>query len=773
MSVAHSAESNEKSHNVAAHSGFSRRSFLASVSAGSLVLMGKVAHGQNAGLTDASRTEDDAFAPDFFVAISPEGTVTCLAHRSEMGTGIRTGLPRVIADELEADWERVVIQQAVGDKRLGDQNTDGSNSIRFFFKRMRVAGATARTMLEQAAARKWGVNASECYADNHVVKHKGSNKSAGFGELVEIARTLDVPQEDKLKLKPRSKWRYIGKDAPITDMDDILTGKAIYGIDARMEGQLFAVVARPPVVGGKVKSFDAAAAKQIPGVVDVKEIPMFQGAPLFQPLGGIAVLANSTWAAWQGRDALEIEWDHGANADYDTEKFAAELKSTVNKPGQVLRAVGDAKGEMASAEKVVSADYAVPHLSHAPMETPCAVADVKTDAAGKVTSCHVLCATQNPQAVQQAVGPAMGMPNDDVLVNVTLLGAGFGRKSKPDYCVEAAMLSRMMKRPVHVTWTREDDLSHDYFHAISAIHCEASVDDKGMPTAWVQRSAYPSIGSTFSANSDTPAAWEAEMGHTDLPFDVPNISLEIGKAKAHTRIGWLRSVCHIQQNFAVSSFCDELAHAAGRDPYEFLTSLLGEDRLFDLKNAKLSNRGADPAEYPYDIGRLKNALTRSAKAANWDRAKDMPKGKGLGIACCRSFLGYTGHVVEVEVAKDGSLTIPNIWVSIDAGTIVSPDRVRSQVEGAAIMACTQAKFGKISFQNGRAVETNYDGYEMMTMADAPKAIHVDIVSSTAAPAGVGETGVPSCAPALCNAIFAATGKRIRNLPLTDNDLSWS
>ena len=302
-----------------------RRSFLASVSAGSLILMGKTAWGQ-AGLANASKTDVETFAPDFFVSISPDGTVTCLAHRSEMGTGIRTGLPRVIADELEADWDRVVIQQAIGDKRLGDQNTDGSNSIRFFFNRMRVAGATARTMLEQAAAKKWGVDASRCYADMHEVKLRGSNRKLGFGELVATAQTLDVPTEAELQLKPRSKWRYIGKDVPITDLDDIVSGKAVYGIDAHMDNQLYAIVARPPVVGGKVKSFDATAAKKIPGVVDAIEIPAFQGAPMFQPLGGVAVLANSTWAAWQGRDALEIQWDHGANADYDTDEFAKQLE---------------------------------------------------------------------------------------------------------------------------------------------------------------------------------------------------------------------------------------------------------------------------------------------------------------------------------------------------------------------------------------------------------------------------------------------------------------
>ncbi|MBX3422728.1 MAG: xanthine dehydrogenase family protein molybdopterin-binding subunit [Pirellulaceae bacterium] len=751
----------------------SRRNFLATLSASSLILMGKVGLGQEAGLQDASQRSADDFAPDFFVAIAPDGVVTILVHRSEMGTGIRTSLPRIVADELEADWNRVVIQQAIGDKRLGDQNTDGSNSIRLFFKRMRVAGATARTMLERAAAKKWNVDASECYAENHVIKHKGSDRSLGFGELVAEAKQLPVPSEKELQLKPSGQWRYIGKDVPITDQDDILTGKAIFGIDARMDNQLYAVIARPPVVGGKVASFNATKTKRMPGVVDVIEIPAFKGAPGFQPLGGVAVLATSTWAAWQGRDALEIEWDDGANAEYNSQDFAKQLAETVKKPGKVLRESGDAGAVLSQSKKVVTADYSVPHLAHASMEPTCAVADVKTDAQGKVTSCQVLAATQNPQAVQQAVGPAMGIPAGDVLVNVTLLGSGFGRKSKPDYCVEAAILSRQAKRPVHVTWTREDDLQHDYYHTISAIHCEAAVDETGKPSAWLQRAAYPPIGSTFMPRAELPSAGEAEMGHSDLPFDIPNMRFEVGQAKAHVRIGWFRAVCHIQQNFAVSSFADELASAAGRDPYEYLLELLGADRRIDMKAEKLGNRGASHEEYPCDIGRLKNVLRRAAEQADWKRAAGLPKGRGLGIACARSFLGYTGHVIEVEVTKDGQVRIPKVWVSLDAGTVVSPDRVRAQIEGASVMATTQALYGKLTFTNGRADQSNYDSYPMCKMSDAPRQIFVDIVASDAAPAGVGETGIASFAPALCNAIFAATGKRIRDLPITDHDLSWS
>ncbi|MCH2600581.1 MAG: molybdopterin-dependent oxidoreductase [Pirellulales bacterium] len=748
-----------------------RRDFLKGIAAGSLVIL-TTTQGHTTAASAADLSTDNNLSPSLFVAIEPDGTVQILAHRSEMGTGIRTALPRVLADELGADWDRVVIRQAIGDKRLGDQNTDGSNSIRFFYKTMRVAGATARTMLQQAAAEKWDVSPERCTTKNNHVVLKGTRKSLPFGKLIPSAVKLEPPKPETLKFKSPEEFQYIGKNFPITDLDDILTGKATFGIDARIDGQLYAIIARCPVVGGTIASYDANAAKSIDGVVDVIELPRFQGAPLFQQLGGVAVVATSTWAAWQGRDALKAKWDEGPNADYDTKDFLLALKHTVKETGQVMRSQGDAADAIAKAIDQVAATYSVPHLSHAPMETTCAVADVKTNDSGDVVSCYLKAATQNPQAVQQAVGPAMGIPNDEVICDVTLLGAGFGRKSKPDYCVEAARLSRTLGKPVHVTWTREDDFRHDNFHTISAGHCEAGLDDAGNPAGWLMRAAYPSIGSTFNAAADAPATWEAEMGLSDLPYDVPNVLVEVGKAKAHTRIGWLRAVCHIFQNFAVSSFADELAHAAGKDPYQYLLSLLGEDRHLDIRALKLGNRGADRNDYPYDIGRLKNVLTRVARNSQWDRHSELPEGKGLGIACCRSFLGYTGHVVEVSVTQTGSVSVDNVWCSIDSGTIVSPDRVHAQVEGATIMGISQAFYGEMPMKRGKAVHSNFDGFQVARMSDAPESINIDIVESNAAPGGVGETGIGSFAPALCNAIFAATGKRVRDLPIKNHDLSW-
>ncbi|HLQ45865.1 MAG TPA: molybdopterin cofactor-binding domain-containing protein, partial [Planctomycetaceae bacterium] len=477
-----------------------------------------------------------------------------VAHRSEMGTGIRTGLPTIVADELDADWARVKVEQALGDVKYGSQNTDGSCSIRDFGDAMRDAGASARLMLERAAAAKWAVPAEECKAKNHMVVHVSSKRKLGYGELAALAAQQPMPKKEELKYKPASEYRYIGKDFPTVDRDDICAGRGTFGIDARMPGMVYASIERSPVLGGKLKSFDDQEARKVPGVQQTVVIPSFKPPHGFQALGGVAVIANNTWSAMKGREALKVEWDAGEHASYDSVAYKQSLFETVRKPQKAARNVGDVDAEFAKGGKTHEAEYYVPHLSHAPMEPPAAVAEFKD---GKVV---VHAATQNPQAVQDTVAAALGIDKKDVECHVTLLGGGFGRKSKPDYVAEAAILSKAVGKPVKVAWSREDDIRFDYYHTVSAMYIKAALDEKGKPTAWLQRCAFPTIASTFAGpTAKTAQGFELDMGWTNLPFAIPNHRAENGPAEHHLRIGWLRSVANIQHAFAIHSFVDELA----------------------------------------------------------------------------------------------------------------------------------------------------------------------------------------------------------------------
>ncbi len=747
----------------------SRRLFLQGLAAGSLVVAVRVSGPCALALVDLETEAALPFEPDVFVSIAPDGWVAIVAHRSEMGTGIRTALPMIVADELGADWERVRIEQAIGDAEYGSQNTDGSRSVRRFYERMRIAGATARTMLERAAAARWGVDATDCAARNHEIVHKPTGRSVGFDELVTAAAALEAPAREELRMKPASERRYVGRDIPIVDLDAIVTGRAVFGTDARRKGQLYAVVARSPALGGRVRSVDAAKAKAITGVVDVIEIPPFKAPHAFQALGGVAVIAKSTWAALQGRRALVIEWEDGENARFDSTSYERALVQAARESGKTLRDEGDVDAAFSEAKDIFEADYYVPHLAHASMEPPCAVAEVTTESDGTVARCDVWAPTQNPQAAQTEVARTLGIQPANVTVNVTLLGGGFGRKSKPDFIAEAAYLARRLKRPVHVTWTREDDLQHDYYHAVAAVHMRAALDGAGRPQGWLQRSAFPPITSTFVRGARYGSAGEMGLGFTDLPYSVPNLRIENGPAEAHLRIGWLRSVAHIYHAFAVCSFPDELAHRAGRDPFEYLMELLGEPRFVGLEGVEYPNHGEPLARYPIDVGRLRHVTERAAELAGWGRA--LARGRGLGIACHRSFLSYAANVVEVEVGSDGAITIPRVHVVIDAGLVINPDRVRAQMEGATVFGASLALYGEITAENGRVQQSNFHNYRIARIYDAPREVNVEIVASEALPAGVGEVGVPPFAPALCNAIFAATGKRIRRLPIARHDLS--
>lgn len=749
----------------------SRRSFLQAaawggglilaVSAGAVAVWSPLTDPQGAGAAGGDADANAAGARfNAFLAIAPSGIVTIVAHRSEMGQGIRTSLPMVLADELGADWQQVRIEQAPGDeKTFGNQDTDGSRSLRHFYKPMREVGAAARLMLERAAARRWNVPPSEVETQEHRVVHRASNRTLGFGELAAEAAKLPSPKPAEITLKPASALRFVGKGVPGADLHDITVGRARYGADIVLPGMKFAVVARPPVYGGTVKSFDPAPALAKPGVervIALKGLPPPSG---FQPVGGVAVIAKSTWAAMQGRAALDVKWDDGPNAAYDSAVYRRELEANVRKAGRRASSRGDVDTALAGAAKTVSADYYAPHHAHATMEPPAAVATVTKNA------CEVWAPTQNPQGARAELAKALGLTVEQVTVHVTLLGGGFGRKSKPDFIIEAALLSREVGAPVKVQWTREDDIRHDYYHTVAAQHLEAGLDAGGKPVAWLHRTAFPAIGSTFAPNTNYAAPFELGMGVTDLPFDIPNLRTENCEAPPHVRIGWFRSVLNIPQAFAVGSFADELAHAAGRDPRDYLLSLIGPDRLIDISvdGKPAWNYGESTEAYPYDAARLRGVVELATAKAGWGRT--LPKGRALGLAAHRSFVTYVAAVVEVETTAKGGLTVPRVDIAVDCGLAANPDRVRSQLEGAAIMGLTIALGGEITFSQGRVDQQNFADFDVLRIDTAPREIHVHIVPSTAIPGGAGEPGVPPIAPALCNAIFAATGRRIRALPV--------
>ncbi len=707
----------------------------------------------------AQSVDTTAFHPGVYLGIEPDGTVLIVAHRTEMGNGVRTSLPRIVADELDADWGRVKVIQGDGDEKYGSQDTDGSHSVREFFDTLREAGATARLMLVRAAAQKWGVPESQCVADPvHVVSDKSTNRKMGYGELAPLAAKLPVPKREELKLKSPSEWRYIGKPAPGYDVADVCAGKATFGQDVRVEGMLYAAIAHPPVLGGKVKSVDDSATLKVMGVKKTVAIDPFKPPHAFQPLGGVAVIADNTFAAFKGRRQLKIEWENGEHASYTSSEYKKKLQTTARQPGKVVHTVGDPDAEFAKGGKIVEAEYYAPHLAHAAMEPPAALADVQGD---KV---RVWSPTQNPVGVREEVAKALGLKKEDVTCHVTFLGGGFGRKSKPDYAVEAAVLSKKTGKPVKVVWSREDDIKFDYFHAVAAMYLKAAVDDKGMPKAWLQRSVFPPISSTFDKDAVYGSAGEMSLGWDVTPFEVPNYRSENGAAKNHVRIGWLRSVANIYHAFAVQSFANELAVAANRDPYDYLMALIGSNRTVAPANAGPPEMAA---KYPFDTARLRRVTEIAAEKAGWGKKK-FGKGGGMGIAAHRSFLTYVATVVEVEVDDQGTVSIPRVTTALDAGIVANPEMVRSQFEGAAVFGTSLARTGEITATNGVIDQSNFHDYPLARMNDAPRHVDVHIVESTAAPAGVGEPGVPPFAPALCNAIYAATGKRVRELPLTRN-----
>lgn len=712
----------------------------------------------------------EPWEPHAYVRLGDDGTVTLMCHRSEMGQGIRTTMPMIIADEMEADWSRCRVEQALGDEpKYGSQNTDGSTSIRDFLPRYREAGATVRALLEDAAAKEWGVPTSEVRARNGEIVHTASGRTKAFGTLVATARSIPMPDRARIRIKTPAERRWEGKAMPSIDLVPMTTGTAAYGADVTLPGMKFAVIARPPVWGGKVATVDDTAARAVPGVERIVRIPESPLPGGFLPLGGVAVIASSTWAAIKGRDALRITWDHGANASYDSTAYKATLQQSVRRPGAAGRTNGDVARGLATAARTVTAEYYMPHLSHAQMEPLVALARV---ADGKA---ELWAPTQSPMDVRKTVAEYLKLDVANITAHVTLLGGAFGRKSKPDFICEAAYLSREVGAPVRVQWTREDDLRHSYLHSPAAHRLEAGLDAAGKVVAWRHRSAYPSISATFAPNVTGAEPDELTNGASDIPFDIPNLQVEICPAVAHTRIGWYRSVNAIHHGFAIGSFVDELARAAGKDPADFLLALLGPDRTIDLSQAGLvkpaSNYGASWADHPLDSARARRVVELAVERSGW-RGPALPRGRGRGLAIHRSFLSYVAMVVEVEVLPDGTVLVPRATVAVDAGFIANPDRARAQMEGALIMAMSNVLASEVTFANGRVVQSNYRDYAVMRMRAAPRVVDVHLVPSEGLPGGIGEPGVPPACGAIANAICAATGVRVRTLPVGRQLAGW-
>jgi isoquinoline 1-oxidoreductase beta subunit len=696
------------------------------------------------------------FEPNVFVSMSADGAVEITVSRSEMGQGVRTSLPRIVADELEADLERVTLKQAVGNPVYGDQNTDGSKSVRMMFTPLREAGAMARNMLEQAAADAWNVPVAEVKAIKHGVEHEPSGRRAEYADLVTFAAALDAPE--KPRLKDPSEFRYIGKPAPGVDREAIVTGGSIYGYDVQLPGMKYACVLRAPVFDARIKSYDTDKAKSVHGVQSFCHIPFSPHPREFRPEEGIAVVADSSWAAMRGRDAVEIDWDLGENATYSTREYRKTLADSVQRRGTALVARGNVDDGLAGEGQLLESQYETPLLAQAPMEPPVATAWVRENG-----DCEIWAPAQDSQDTQRLVAEWLGIDLSRVTVNVTMLGGGFGRKSQFDFIIEAVEVSRQAGVPVKLLWTREDDIQNCYYHAEAVQLMRARLGEDGLPQGWLMRAAYPSIQWMWEPGIDEPVDWELGMGWTNMPFDVPNVSIEACKAPVPIRIGWLRSVTNVWHAFSINGFIDEMAEAAGEDPVAYRLRLLGEDRLFDAPNEPPAGElGGSFNGLWVDSGRYRRVLEHVAERTEWGRS--LPDNHYRGIAVHNSFFSYTACVVEIALDDEGGFRVVSVDTAVDCGRIVNPEGVIVQVEGGTIYGLTIALYGELTASGGRVQQSNFGDYRIMRIHETPAAIRAHLIESEEPPSGIGEPPTPIIAPALASALHAATGHRFRRMP---------
>lgn len=737
-----------------------RRRFLQAtgLAGGGLLLGGMLPNQAIAGAPAWAVPSEGIKQLNLFVQVASDNTVYIVCHRSEMGQGIRTGLPQIVADELEADWGLVKVIQAPANPELGSQNTDGSRSIRKFYQTMREMGAAAKIMLEQAAADFWQVPISEVKAQNHQVIHSASKRVLSFGQLAELASQSAVPEVATLKLKAKKDFNYIGKGLAPVDQADMVVGNTTYGMDVDIAGMRYVMIERCPVLGGKIKSYDKQAVLKVPGVLDVVEMKATTSPWHFNPLNGVAVIASNTWAAIEGRKALNCQWDLGKRSNYDSKADIAAKKERVKQAGEIKFKGGNVEETLAQSAINHSATYSIPFNIHAVMEPPAATAWFHDGI------CEIWACTQTPQSAQKTTAQYLGLKPEQIKVNVTLLGGGFGRKSKPDFVVEAAYLAQQVDAPVKVVWSREDEIKNGYYQAAAVQYLEAGLTEQGKLSAWLTRACYPTIAATFNPAANTPQDWEMMQGFANVPFDVVAQQGEVHPFEAPVRMGWLRSVDNIHHAFATGSFIDELAYKAKQSPLEFWLNAIGKDRIIDHKavNGYTDPNYGEPSEqYPFDTARLKNALRVVAEKSNYGAS--LPKGQGWGICCHYSFLTYVAVVAKVEVTNN-TIKVLELHCSSDSGLVVNPDRVKSQHEGAMLFGLSIALFNQIDIEKGAVKQSNFYDFQLARINHSPD-VAVYLIESDHKPTGVGEPGVPPVAPAIANAVFAASGERVRDLPL--------
>ncbi|HYX68435.1 MAG TPA: xanthine dehydrogenase family protein molybdopterin-binding subunit [Terriglobales bacterium] len=672
-----------------------------------------------------------------WVRLTPDGKLALVLAQSEMGQGVSTGLPMILADEAGMDFNDVSVVQAETDPSLYNHlGTGGSHSTMRNYEPLRKAGAQIRALMIAAAAQQWSVPAGECAAAGSMVTHAASGRKATYAQLFKAAAALPVPSAESVKLKEASQFTLIGKEVQRIDVPSKVNGSARFGLDVRLPGMVYAVIARCPTFGGKAASFDAKKALAVPGVQKVFEVPA-TGAPSFTA-GGIAVVAENTWAAFKGREALDVTWDQGPHAGENSPALRKQLLDATNVPGKKISESGNVEQAFRAAARRVDAVYEFPFLAHATME-PMNLTAHRTEG-----GIELWAPTQSPDWIQGAVAHLLKLSPKDVVVHTTWMGGGFGRRYHTDFGVEAAQIAEVVRQPVQLVWSREDDIAHDFYRPAACHRMAGALDAEGNPVAWLDRLASTSIRAFW--NPAEPAE-EQEIDGLGNPYALPNFRLEYAPVASGTPRMWWRSVAASFNGFAVECFVDELAAAAKADPFEFRRKLLK------------AQEGKNP-EQPHYADRLRTVLETAVARSDW--GKPIAAGRGRGLAAFNSFDSYIAYVAEVTV-KGNNIKVDRVVAAVDCGRAINPNGVRSQVEGAIIFGLSAALKGEITIKNGAAEQTNFDGYDLVRMPEAP-AVEVYFVESGADLGGMGEPGVPPIAPAVANAVFAATGIRLRKLP---------